>query len=277
MWNRLISIKKFMSAFGVQPRSMVRFLRTAPDRARGLAYASTWLAGAPASERGQAPNGQSAAANPLRDYFASHHVGRGIVKWEHYFEAYDRHLREFVGREAAVLEVGIYSGGSLGMWRSYFGPECRVYGVDIEEACKVYEGGGVRVFIGDQADRSFWKAFKQQVGHLDIVIDDGGHSPEQQIVTLEEMLPHLRPGGVYICEDVHGIHNEFAAYASGLASQLNAWAVQSGEVLASQPTPFQSAVSSLHLYPFLLVIEKTEVPVDLFKAPKQGTEWQPFL
>ena len=37
-----------------------------------------------------------------------------------------------------------------------------------------------------------------------------GHTPEQQIVTLEEMLPHLRPGGVYLCEDVHGIHHDFA-------------------------------------------------------------------
>jgi hypothetical protein len=54
------------------------------------------------------------------------------------------------------------------------------------------------VFVGDQADRSFWKRVKQEVPNLGVVIDDGGHIPEQQIVTLEEMFPHLRPGGVYL-------------------------------------------------------------------------------
>jgi len=71
--------------------------------------------------------------------------------------------------------------------------------------------------IGDQADRRFWKRFKQEHPRIDVLIDDGGHEPEQQLVTLEEMLPHLRPGGVYICEDVHGERNRFNAYVHGVA------------------------------------------------------------
>ena len=54
----------------------------------------------------------------------------------------------------------------------------------------------IKVFIGDQADRKFWSQFRREVPILDLVIDDGGHEPEQQIVSLEELLPHLRPGGV---------------------------------------------------------------------------------
>jgi hypothetical protein len=52
---------------------------------------------------------------------------------------------------------------------------------------------------------------------LDIVIDDGGHKYEQQVVNLEELLPHLRPNGVYLCEDVFSAFNLFASYVGGLA------------------------------------------------------------
>lgn len=92
----------------------------------------------------------------------------------------------------------------------YFGDGCRVHGVDIQQACKAYEDSHTSIHIGDQADRGFWKRFRGAVPTVDVLIDDGGHHPEQQKVTLEEMLQHLRPGGVYICEDVHGICHPFA-------------------------------------------------------------------
>ena len=121
----------------------------------------------------------------------------------------------------SLLEIGIYSGGSLEMWRNYFGAGCEVYGIDVQEACKVYASDGKRIFIGDEADHEFWRQFRKQVPSLDIVIDDGGHRPEQQIVTLEETLPYLRPGGVYVCEDIHRIHNNFSAYIGGLINHFN--------------------------------------------------------
>ncbi len=220
--------------------------------------------------------------NPLEIYFDSHKEGRGVWKWEHYFEIYHSHFAKFIDREVNVLEVGIYSGGSLDMWKEYFGQKCRIYGVDIEEACKSYENDAVKIFVGDQADRNFWKLFKSETPNLDIIIDDGGHMPHQQIVTLEEMLPHLRPGGVYLCEDVHGISNEFAAYIYGFSQNLNAcqakqYVDENETGLANITTQFQSMIHSVHLYPFVTVIEKLENPVNKFIAPKRGTQWQPFL
>ena len=169
------------------------------------------------------------------------------------------------------------------MWREYFGSEAVIYGVDIEPNCRVYENDKTKIFIGDQADRSFWREFRQKVPFLDIVIDDGGHQTEQQIVSLEELLPFLRPGGIYICEDVHGGFNQFAAYIQGFGQKLN-------EILSSSEfpddnerrivcdcTPFQSAVNSIHLYPFVTVIERNLVPMTELKAPKHGTLWEPFL
>lgn len=217
-----------------------------------------------------------ASVNPLRAFFESRETGRGIWKWNHYFDVYHRHFAKFVGKEVHVLEIGVYSGGSLEMWKHYFGPGCRVYGVDIEEACKCYEDESTRILIGDQGNRDFWRVFREQVPELDILIDDGGHRMEQQIVTLEEMLPHLRAGGVYLCEDVSGEYNGFSGYMQGLVHCLNAFEAKGPERSVDAST-FQAWIQSIHFYPFATVIEKSDRPVRRFTNPRRGTEWQPFL
>lgn len=157
------------------------------------------------------------------------------------------------------------------MWQSYFGARSRVIGVDREPACKTYERDGVTIMIGDQEDRGFWKNLRNTVAGIDVLIDDGGHTPGQQIVTLEEMLPHIRPGGVYICEDTLGLNHQLVSYASGLISELNRLETEGA------PSGFQKSVHSIHFYPYLMVIEKHAAPPSKLHAPKHGTEWQPFL
>ena len=115
-------------------------------------------------------------ANPLRDFFNRHRQGRGIWKWDHYFDGYHRHFSRLRGRETYVLEIGNYSDGNLEMWCDYFGSKAHIYGVDIESACKSYENSMIKVFTGDQADRKFWSQFRREVPILDLVIDDGGHN-----------------------------------------------------------------------------------------------------
>lgn len=221
--------------------------------------------------------------NPLRDCFEKHRDGPGIWKWNHYFEIYHRHLERFRNRPVNVLEIGIYSGGSLAMWRSYFGPTAMIHGIDIEPSCKAFENEWTRVRIGDQGDPEFWKAFKEEFPRIDVVIDDGSHRARQQSVTLEAMLPHLSPGGVYICEDLHGTRNRFAAFLHGLADGLNE---ASGLVnspddqerrLSIPATGLQAGVESICLYPFVAVITRNRRPVPEFVAPKRGTVWEPFL
>jgi hypothetical protein len=194
----------------------------------------------------------------------------------HYFDVYDRHLARFALQKATLAEVGIYSGGSLPMWHHYLGDQLHVHGIDIMPTCSVYAGPTTTIHIGDQADRSFWRKFRHQVPTLDILIDDGGHHPDQQIVTLEEVLPHLSANGVYICEDIHGIDNSFAGYVHAMADRLNAFdsAAQSG--LGSAASPFQKRVASVHFYPHIVVIEMGTKLADGLSAPKHGTQWQPF-
>ena len=94
------------------------------------------------------------------------------------------------------LEIGVFSGGSLRMWREYFGAKALVYGVDIESACCIYKNEFTRIFIGDQGDRQFWRMFKAKVPQIDVVIDDGSHIPSDQITTFKELFPAVTPGGV---------------------------------------------------------------------------------
>lgn len=214
--------------------------------------------------------------NDLETFFDSRTEGPGIWKWRHYFEIYDQHFKRFRETPVRILEIGVYSGGSLEMWSNYFGRDCVVYGLDIEDACKVYERQNIKILTGDQSDRTFWKRLKETVEPFDIIIDDGGHLPNQQLVTLEESLVHLNPGGVYLCEDVAGKLNPFHAYLNGLTRGLHANETNSG-VPTAAPNAFQRLVKSVHYYPFVVIIETNSCPLENFSAPKHGTQWQPFF
>ena len=131
-----------------------------------------------------------------------------------------------------------------------------------------------KILIGDQADRGFWRELKSKVPKVDILIDDGGHKPVQQVVTLEEGLSHLRPGGVFVCEDIHGDDNAFAAYVHGLVNQLNASdRIESGRY---RRNALQRAIHSVHSYPFMTVVERAEEDEDVFLSERHGTEWRPM-
>src|SRR3954468_13923984 len=97
---------------------------TIPTMSGGLQFAAELPAGA-----GAPSAAESNIDSPLERYFDSVSEGPGIWKWRHYFPVYHRHLSKFVDKEVHIVEIGIYSGGSLPMWLDYFGEGCHVYGV----------------------------------------------------------------------------------------------------------------------------------------------------
>jgi hypothetical protein len=212
---------------------------------------------------------EPAPPSPLEQYFDRHLEGPGLWKWRHYFPIYERHLSRFVGRDIHVVEVGIYSGGSLPMWLEYFGPDAHIHGIDIEEACRVYAADRITVHIGDQADPAFWRRFLREVPRVDILLDDGGHEPHQQLATLKAVLPSISPGGVYLCEDIHGPGQPFHSFVDALGRGLH--------TNGRRRTPLQQHVDSIHRYPFVTVIEKPSLPVPALESQRHGTEWEPFL
>jgi len=89
------------------------------------------------------------------------------------------------------------------MWKNYFGPKARIYGIDIKPECKQAEEEQIEIIIGDQEDRQFLRKLGRNIPRIDILIDAGGHSMKQQINTFEELFPHIDKNGVYLCEDLH--------------------------------------------------------------------------
>ncbi|HET7375323.1 MAG TPA: hypothetical protein VFK30_01370, partial [Anaerolineae bacterium] len=129
-----------------------------------------------------------------------------------------------------------------------------------------------------QGRREFWRDFRKSVPVLDIVIDDGSHLADHQIVSFEELLPHLRAGGVYCCEDIHGYpDNGFGSYILQYASGLNDHRGADNKHSIKRATSMQADIHSVHLYPYVAVVEKNAAPVAEFVAPKRGSEWQTFL
>ena len=75
------------------------------------------------------------SASSELDRIIATHAGHVVNKWKHYFEIYDRHLSRFRDREITVLEIGVAGGGSLEIWRKYFGPKAKIVGLDINPDC----------------------------------------------------------------------------------------------------------------------------------------------
>lgn len=125
------------------------------------------------------------------------------IKVSSYFQVYEELLARYRNRRITFVEVGVFNGGSLFMWRSYFGPEARIIGIDLNPAAKKWEQEGFEIHIGSQSDPQFWERFFAAVGEVDVLLDDGGHTNEQQIITVEQCLPHIRDGGLLLVEDVH--------------------------------------------------------------------------
>lgn len=201
--------------------------------------------------------------NPLEHFFYRE-PHRMMAKWSHYHEVYHTYFQKYRGRPVTVLEIGVYGGGSLQMWKKYFGPGSRIVGIDIMEECRQYEEEQIRIYIGSQEDRDFLRGLVAELGVIDIVIDDGGHFMNQQIVTFEELFPKLAEGGVYICEDMHtsywpaygggvGTGKSFVDYSHNFIDSLNARYSVSEQLEVNELT---RSIHGIHYYDSMIVLEK---------------------
>jgi hypothetical protein len=141
--------------------------------------------------------------------FADHH-GRVAHKWVHYFEIYDQLFERFTGgfklddgsrRPLRFLEIGVAQGGSLELWRAYFGPDAIIFGIDIDPRCVITDRDDLQVRIGSQADPEFLLSVVAEMGGIDVVLDDGSHVASHQRVSFDTLFPLLSGGGLYIVED----------------------------------------------------------------------------
>lgn len=204
---------------------------------------------------------------PTLDELAIRYDTDKSSKFHGYAHIYDSFFSAIREEQLLILEIGVLNGSSLWMWLDYF-QRSIVIGIDIEPKTL---GHPRFMFVqGDQGSNDFWNNFKTRVGAFDIIIDDGVHQAGPQLTSFHALfLSHLKPGGMYIIEDIHTAYprqtpNELIIFLRELQDHLqwngkSSWAsvhMSLTEVSPSQLNAFEKTIHAIHFYKSLVIIEK---------------------
>jgi len=195
-----------------------------------------------------------------------------------YLRIYEKYFDSLKDKSINFLEIGFLAGGSARMWEEYF-PQARLYFID--NHCDEITNGSClcprsSLHIVDQADSEALKKFADTCGMFDIIIDDGGHTMQQQIVSFITLFPYVKSGGLYCIEDLHTSYwPKFHTFISGkpmttvqflqrLIDDVNyighmtsmADQEKAPASLKAQCNEFQLRIESIHFYTSLCVIHK---------------------
>ena len=154
-------------------------------------------------------------------------------KWNNYFEVYDKILAPYKDTNPKMLEIGVAHGGSLELWLKYFDNNVQMYAVDINKDFLDYKFDvTVDYACVDQSSIEHWDAYLRGKPNFDIIIDDGSHDSDHQILTVLTLFPQLNDNGIYVIEDTHtsywlewggGLHKQGTCieFAKGLIDLLH--------------------------------------------------------
>jgi len=177
--------------------------------------------------------------------------GNAIHKYAHYFPIYEKYFSRYINQPLIFWEIGVAFGGSLQMWKQYFGPHAIIVGIDIIEECKMFEEHNIHVRIGCQSDHAFLENIAAEFPP-DIVLDDGSHVMSDIKSTFSFLYNKLPKNGIYVVEDLHTAYWEshegglrrngtFIEYCKDLVDELNAYNTRG----AMEPTEFTKSTSSI--------------------------------
>lgn len=173
-----------------------------PGNSKGLDEAYLTTASWPVYRKTSVP--PELSNDPLFQLWAK---TRGGTKWSHYFSVYREVFGHLTDLPLRILEIGVYQGASLDLWKKYFThPETIIVGIDIEPACARLDSlsAGKRVRIGSQTDLAFLTAVVREFGPFDLIIDDGSHRTSDVIQSFNHLFSSgLKDSGIYFVEDLH--------------------------------------------------------------------------
>lgn len=210
----------------------------------------------------------------LHRYFLANGHKR-LHKWVHYFDIYEHHFARFRDRQPTVLEIGVQGGGSLAMWRAYFGESATILGLDIDPSCSSHEADGIRIYIGSQNDPAVLAQIMAEHPVLDVIIDDGSHLMADLKASFDYLYPRISPEGVYLVEDTHtcywpeyggglGEPASFIEFVKSKLDEINALHTRG----AAPVTDFTRTTRSICFYDSAVVFEKA--PQGMRQSPVTG-------
>ena len=123
----------------------------------------------------------------------------------HYFIIYDLLFKAYQNRPVGVFEVGTNTGGSTILWDHYFThTKSRIRSIDIVDLPEAHRDYSQRVQLGiidvNNITPEYFNDFE-----VDIAIDDGSHTINDQTAFIKLLYPVVKPGGLLIVEDVASI------------------------------------------------------------------------
>lgn len=125
-------------------------------------------------------------------------------EWRHLYIStfYEEEFKRYKDKEVSLLEIGTGHGGSLIMWNDYF-EKGSIYGVDVND----YTDPIIKTYprIHTSIDNAYSKKFVEDLPGFDIIIDDGPHTFDSHIKTLELYISKVKKGGMLIIEDIPDI------------------------------------------------------------------------
>jgi hypothetical protein len=121
-----------------------------------------------------------------------------------YLDVYQIYFRGIRCDVRCLLELGVFKGRSLQVWRDYF-PNAQIWGLDLDPQAKADYGPRIQVVTGSQIDpNALSLVAPDQL--FDVVIDDASHVIDHQIASYLLLWPRVKPGGFYIIEDLQVSH-----------------------------------------------------------------------
>jgi len=136
---------------------------------------------------------------------AANHTGKYFDKWSSYLEIYWHLFEPICKKESDILEIGVQNGGSLEIWGKLFSNAKKIIGIDNNLKCSDlrFEDPRIKVFVEDASDPKAAKLVRETTSNLGVVIDDGSHVSSDIIRSFLMFFPELKPGGIYLVEDLH--------------------------------------------------------------------------
>lgn len=133
------------------------------------------------------------------------HAGKVIDKWNSYVDRYETLFSVYRNRSITILEIGIQNGGSLEVWSQYFKDATLIVGCDVNSLCSAltFDDSRVTVVVADANSDDGVARILANSEQFDIIIDDGSHTSSDIVGSFCRLVPHLKPGGLYIVEDAH--------------------------------------------------------------------------
>ncbi|MGE3153732.1 MAG: glycosyltransferase [Nitrospiraceae bacterium] len=133
------------------------------------------------------------------------HQGKVSDKWSSYLSEYERLLLPYRDQAIRLLEIGVQNGGSLEIWSQYFHHGEMFVGCDVNPDCRrlQFENPKIVVVVGDaNTDETEQRILTSSLSY-DLIIDDGSHQSRDIVRSFARYFKCLKPGGLYITEDLH--------------------------------------------------------------------------